>query len=49
MMTKLYIVDYINLYIIFRVKNINFTQKYNTGAHYKKRASTLHEFNSYPC
>ena len=35
-MTKLFIVDYINLYIIFRVKNINFTQKCNTGAHYKK-------------
>jgi hypothetical protein len=25
MMTKLFIVDYINIYIIFRVKNINFT------------------------
>ena len=36
MMTKLFIVDYINLYIIFRVKNINFTQKCNTGSALQK-------------
>ena len=36
MMTKLFIVDYINLYIVFRVKNINFTQKCNTGGALQK-------------
>ena len=36
MMTKLFIVDYINLYIIFRVKNIIFTQKCNTGGALQK-------------